>query len=209
MSDEIAKLLDLADGLYREGKFVQAMEIYQKLAQQNVATAQEKLGRGYIYGEGVEVDFNLSEEWLKKSSSRGIGKATYLLAMLYDPHSIWDDYRIESKRSRSEAVAKEKYEEAFKAFTKSAINGDAESMYLLAQCYQCGIGVNRDEEEFYKWSKQAFDNGFAFAANELLSLHLNMNGGRYDLEKAKFYFLEAKKKGVLCVEYPKEFESYL
>lgn len=200
-------LLSCADRLHDEGKYSESLKIYRKLALRGIEEAQFRLGNAYIFAEGVECNLASALKWLSESAQKGLGKAIYLQAKLYDPNNIWNNNEIEEKIEESEKIAKEKYKQAFDALTKNSNEGDAEAMYLLAQCYQCGNGVAKSEEAFFEWNRKAFEHGFSFAANELLSIHLNKDGPEYNLSKAKYYFDDAKSKGVLCVVYPKEFDQ--
>ncbi len=65
--------------------FRNAMWNFLSAALKGHRDAQYKLGIGYLHGElGLERNFTLAEQWLKKSAAQGHSQANYMLAHLHD-----------------------------------------------------------------------------------------------------------------------------
>jgi TPR repeat protein len=71
-----AKLFEMADELYEQGKFKKAVKYYHKAADQGDADAQNNLGRMYLLGLGVPQDKQEAVKYFK------LAAATKLIASL-------------------------------------------------------------------------------------------------------------------------------
>ena len=100
-----------------------------KLASNGNARAQYKLGSMYEYGTGVDLDIEKAKHWYGLSSTAGVKSANDRLTYLsvkergYDPakNSVWLD-----------------------GVKKSANKSNGDAMFLLAQLYREGFGVDKD-----------------------------------------------------------------
>lgn len=93
--------------------------------------------------------------FLKEAALKGSAEAEKMLGILYmsgqyEPHP-----------SRDMKLAIHYYENA-------AEKGDVEAMYWLGQCYEMGLGVDKDEETAASWKQKAVDGGFVPAKEEEL-----------------------------------------
>ncbi len=100
-----------------------------KLASNGNARAQYKLGSMYESGTGVDLDIEKAKHWYGLSSTAGVKSANDRLTYLsvkergYDPakNSVWLD-----------------------GVKKSANKSNGDAMFLLAQLYREGFGVDKD-----------------------------------------------------------------
>ena len=74
----------LEDGLdaYRLGEWDKAFAVLQPLAQAGNPAAQEKIGRLYQRGKGVERDYALAAQWYRRAADQGESQAQTRLAMM-------------------------------------------------------------------------------------------------------------------------------
>ena len=63
--------------------YKKAFELYEKSAQQGLASSQNKLGSMYRYGKGVEVNHAKATEWYWKAYEQGNEEAHYQLGTIY------------------------------------------------------------------------------------------------------------------------------
>ena len=67
-----------------EQNFKEAVQWYQKAADQGLASAQYSLGLAYYDGQGVQQDFKEAVTWYRKAANQGDAKAQYKLGVMYD-----------------------------------------------------------------------------------------------------------------------------
>ena len=84
-------------------------------------------GSCFLYGEGVQLDLSKALEYLQKSADKDYLKAADLLGRMYY-------YGLNVKTD---------YEIAFK-YLLSASEEFPECMYCLGECYENGLGTERD-----------------------------------------------------------------
>ena len=75
----------------------------------------------------------------------------------------------------------------YKLYTK-AKNGDAESQYQLALCYDEGNGIKEDKYEAFKWFKEAALRNHAKAQNALGICYENGDGCTVNLDEAMRWY---------------------
>ena len=108
----------------------EAQELH-KLAMQNDANAQFKLGQLYEEGRGVEEDHDKKGKWWHHAAKQGHIEAQRALANLCD--SVGD------------------YAEAAEWFCRLAWQGDIDAQYEIAVLYAQGKGVPENEQEACIW----------------------------------------------------------
>jgi hypothetical protein len=100
------------------------------------ADAQHSLGYQYSEGRGVAKDIVLATEWWRTSAMQGNARAQTTLALLY---------------TENDKGVKKNLVEAAKLFRMAARQSDPLSLQVLADCYQNGNGVVRDDIEAYAY----------------------------------------------------------
>ena len=85
-----------------------AAKWFRKAAEQGNTGAQFNLGICYLFGHGVEQDFEEAAKWFRKAAEQGNAEAQFNLGVCYEHgHGVEQDY-----------------EEAVKWFRKAAEQGD-------------------------------------------------------------------------------------
>jgi len=71
------------DAAYKRGDYATAFKLWQPLADQGNATAQNNIGVMYDLGRGVPQDYAEALRWYKLAAAQGDAKAQYNLAAYY------------------------------------------------------------------------------------------------------------------------------
>ncbi len=137
---------------YRDGQGVakdaaEAVNWFQKAADQNLAIAQYNLGVCYGAGQGVAKDDFEAVKWYRKAAEQNLAYAESNLGTCYE---------------HGNGVAKD-YEEAVKWYRKAAGQNYVIAEYDLAACYANGVGVEKDDVEAVKWYRKAAEQNYATA----------------------------------------------
>lgn len=127
----------------------------QKLASSGSATAQYKLATMYEMGDGVTADIEQAKHWYGLASDAGLKTAgqreTYLEVKErgFDKtkHSVWLDSVQQDAEVRK-----------------------AEAVFLLAQLYRQGLGVDKDLNKSLELFKQVTILGNANAENQIVAI---------------------------------------
>lgn len=134
----------------RNGKtqdYEEAVNWYNKAAEQGHAAALYSLGYCYENGEGVDLDEGEAFEWYLKAAERGHLKSQAEVGRLF--------------------YMTDQYEEAVPWLLKAAERDDVDAQRLLGYCYEVGLGVDEDKNEAIKWYKRAAAQGDEQAIEEL------------------------------------------
>lgn len=105
--------------------------------------AQVKLGKAYMYGDGLSKNDELAAKWFRKAADQGDASAEDQLGNMY--------------RSGI-GVARDK-EEAVRWYMKASRHGSATGMFNLGTCFYNGDGVGSNEYTAYLWFLLAQDAG--------------------------------------------------
>jgi len=88
-----ASPLEDATAAYARGDYAAALKIYQPLAAQGNADAQNNLGMLYRDGQGVPQDYTQARQWYEKAAAQGLAQAKSNLGVLYrNGQSVPQDY---------------------------------------------------------------------------------------------------------------------
>lgn len=117
----------------------QAIELYRKAADQGLTAAQTQLGICYFEGIGVEKDYDEAVRLFN------------LAAKQNDP----DAYLMLSRYFNFEQDHDKIFENAKKAADLHSAMGE----FGLAECYQLGIGVKKDDSQADYWYEKAAKKG--------------------------------------------------
>ena len=99
--------------------------------------AQFLLGWRYLYGWGVENDFNKAVSWFEKAAKAGNGDALHETGIL-------DETAADTIRGPAQ---NELYERAFAAYKAAVDTGNAAAMASLANLYEEGHGTPENEDQ--------------------------------------------------------------
>ena len=137
---EKKKAVEAAVKVYRQGKFKQAMKMFEPLAKRSSARAQFYMGLMYGRGEGVLKDPKKSAEWMFKSAKRNYSFAQFLVGNFY--------------RTGTGGVAKND-KQAVYWYQKSAKQGHRAALHYLGLANYYGRGVLKDEQRGLDFIRQA------------------------------------------------------
>lgn len=164
------------------GQTVQLDEVPIK-QEGTVMTLEEmyQLGKAYLFGleEGVEQDVEKARDLFEEASNKGYGKATSMIAEMYD----------------SKVYGKENVKESFKWYRKAALQGDAEGMYYTGMMYLTGRYVGKDTKNGLKWINKVAETTEKDADVWIGSIYQYPEFGVFDTKKAIEYYNKAIKKG--------------
>lgn len=171
-----------ADALCKDKKLEEAVQWYEKAAKQGLAVAQTHLVQHYIYGAGVDTDYEVAKQWCEKAVDQEYCVAQYFMAEYFirDREEQYKLYRKAAEQGYDEAqnavgrfleegwggVAKNEAE-AIEWFRKAAEQGFCVAQYNLAVCLENGEGCREDKAEAVEWYRKAAEQGHPEAQNNL------------------------------------------
>ncbi|MGJ8642341.1 MAG: hypothetical protein ACSHX9_02945 [Luteolibacter sp.] len=115
-----------------------AIEWWQKAAEAEPPSTDAMTNLGVIYSTGIEIDKDLekAEKWLQQAVDLGAPEAMAVLGITYYT-----------------GVIKGKEADSFPLFLKAAEAGSLRAMYGLVNCYQNGIGTEKNPAEAERWKR--------------------------------------------------------
>ena len=143
-----------------------AVKWYRKSADQRFPEAQHRLGRMYAHGHGVPEDDAKAVEWLTRAAKQEDAEVQYRLGHMYymgdglprDGREAGKWYRKAAEKGHAEAQyewGRMKYwgnaEEAVEWYRKAAKQGSSGAQLHLAEMYEKGKGVRKNNIEAYAW----------------------------------------------------------
>ena len=150
----------LAEGKGTDQDLIEAAQWYQRAAAKGFPLAQFRLGTLYERGMGVKADPQRAQVWYERAAVQGNVKAMHNLAVLLASRSPKPDYKS-----------------AARWFTAAADYGLGDSQFNLAVLYENGMGVEKDQQQAYKWLVLAAKSGDKDAAARRDSLKAKLSSG--------------------------------
>jgi TPR repeat protein len=145
----LASCYDLGMHVKPDGK--ESIRLLTAAANHSYAPAEYELGRIYLYGRGVNIDYAQALIWERKAAEQGDSRAQRDLAFMYE---------------RGFGIAADPAQAA-EWNRKAAMQGNAEAQFLLARRLDEGAGVSKDSEEARKWYAKAAEQEQPAAQLEL------------------------------------------
>ena len=142
----------------------------QKLATNGNSRAQYKLGTMYECGTGIELDIEKAKHWYGLAAAAGVKAAADRMTYLTIKEQGYD-------QAKNLAWLKEVKEQAGRS------NGD--SMFLLAQLYREGFGVNKDLNKALEILDQVSLLGAADVDDEIAMIQAEVEAGNKAKQLAK------------------------
>ncbi len=138
-------------------------------ANKNDPLAQYVVGMMYKRGKGVKVSQAQALKWLTRSADGGYDAAQLKLG----------------KMISAGTSSAPNYAAAFELFTKAANQNNSEAQFLLALCYQNGLGTKQDITTALNWYHKAIQNGLdapniASNASDKQNQHIAKNEPGYE-----------------------------
>ncbi|MBP5569894.1 MAG: SEL1-like repeat protein [Prevotella sp.] len=177
--------LKKAEGLYDKKEYSQAVEIFQRLANQGNTEAQYYLAKCYDNGWGISQDYQKSFYWNERAANQGNGKAQNNLGVCY----------------RQGVGVEKDLQKAVYWYEKAANQGIAVAQNNLASCYYNGVGVEKDLQKAVFWFEKAGNQGIAVAQNNLANCYYNGEGVEKDLQKSFYWWEKSANQGNAKAQY--------
>jgi len=172
---------DNANGFY-QSRCPDGLELWQKLADANNATAQALLSGCYLYGQAVPEDKALAAQWLRKAADQGLARAQAELAELY---------KLGQGVTANPVLALQWYR-------KAADQGLAGAQFNVGQMYASGSGgVTVNDREALEWFRKAAEQGYAPAQTSVGLAYEQGKGTAPDRPKSLEWLQKAAGQGDL------------
>lgn len=163
--------LEDAGAAYQRGDYAAAARIYQALAAQGDANAQNSLGVMFLNGQGAKRDYSEALKWFRRAAALGSPAAQFNLGEMYfrgrgvEPDLLfaarWYSRAAEQGHAQAQFTLAALYligagvranpQKAAYWFERAAAQGHAESQQELGKMYGAGRGVPRNPVSAYKW----------------------------------------------------------
>lgn len=148
---------DEASRLYQAGKYREAFDRYQDLAERGSAKAQLVLAGMLADGTGTTCNLAESESWYKRAAEAGLPEAQYRLGYVY--------------------YQRKDYSDALNCYQKAASQGYLPALWRLAWLYREGKGVTANNAKAYELFDEAAKRGHVFAKRDLALMLLRGHKG--------------------------------
>lgn len=149
----------------------QAVELYRKAADQGLAAAQTQLGICYFEGIGVEKDYDEAVRLFNLAANQNDPDAYFMLSRYFN--------------------FEQDHDKIFEKAKKSADLHSAMGEFGLAECYQLGIGVKKDDSQADYWYEKAAEKGLMPAQVVFADRFFSNN----NYAKALYWFEKAADQG--------------
>jgi len=171
----------LADGrnAFQSGRYQEAAQIWQGLANQGDADAQYAMGTLYESGLGVQRDLGQARRWYQMAAVQGLPAAQNNLARML---------------SLGEGVPKDQAR-AITLWRDAAKRGNAQAQYNLGFAYYNGDGLPKDSASAVSWFESAASQGLPQAQYALGEMTLNGVGVTANRRAAGRWFQLAAASG--------------
>ncbi len=136
---------------YEVGRFTEALEKLEKLAQKGDARAQYEVALMYLQGIGTPVDPTRGGQWMMAAANNG--NATAMV-------EIGGRFETGMNAEKNPILA-------FTWFRRAAATGDPIGMYKLAMLYESGEGIPADLPRAYAWYRLSKNAAGKLAANRV------------------------------------------
>lgn len=138
------------------------------------------LGLFYLYGRGVEQNYQTAFEYFSFAAKHDVGSAYFHLGIMHKNGVI---------------TGKNDFIQAFEAFASGASLGDLPSQIFLASAYETGEGVEINYEKALKWHLAASAQGDDTEQRKVCDYYQNGWGTEIDYEKSFEYCKRALLNG--------------
>jgi TPR repeat protein len=141
----------LAVFLYEQGNYMQALPLFQSLANQGYAEPQNYLGSMYYNGNGVNQDFTQAVYWYQKAAEQGSFNAQVSMGWFYMSGlgNLPKDYKLAAYWN-----------------TLGTNNGHPEGANNLGWQYEHGLGVAQDLNKAVELYQYAINKGIELGVQQ-------------------------------------------
>ncbi len=216
-SAQLAKASVALGFLYEtvDDDYEQALQAYQKAANQGDVYGTYDLALMYEYGKGIPVDYQQAKALFTAASNKGFSEAMNQLATLYfyglgqernnQMALMW--YKKAASLGNGNALytlgllsetgvaTKLDFQDALKYYQKASNQGNEKAMLALARMYHYGLGVNRDQKRSAELYQKLVDRQNAYAQYQLGTYYLEGTAGERIPDKGKQLLEQASQNG--------------
>ena len=163
-------------GLGVDQDYGQALDWYERSANQNLHRAQHNLARLYKNlhrSDGAFPNYEKAKEWYEKAAKGGYIAAQIDLAHFY---------------IAGHDQAEPDYKSAVVWLQKAADSGSANAQVELGKLFEHGQGVEKSPKIAFDLYKKAADQDFSYAYSFLADMYLSGSGVEKSIEEAKRYY---------------------
>ena len=173
---------DLLVGMtsYELHNFSAAYQNLKPFADKHEPIAMYLMGCMYLYGLGVEKNFNQAVFWIERSAEIGYHRAQLTLGYFYDV---------------GEVGFKRDISKAFYWYSKAAQNDNAVAQRNIAVMLRTGEGSEQDLSKSIYWLKRSAKQGYRKAEADLGFMYLKGQGIKINPILAFEWFYRAGKHG--------------
>ena len=204
-----------ADALCKDKKLEEAVQWYEKAAKQGFAPAQTHLVQHYIYGAGVDTDYEVAKQWCEKAVAQDYYVAQYFMAEYFirDRKEQYKLYRKAAEQGYDEAQnavgrfleegwggIEKSEEEAVEWYRRAANNNHSAAQYNLANCLFVGRGCDVDQAEAAEWYRKSAEQGIAVAQKEYGNCLFYGKGCNQNKEEAVKWYRKASEQGFVLAQ---------
>ena len=129
----------LARAFDKNKQYVQALRLYQPIAEQGYAPAQSNLGTMYGSGKGVQQSNKNAIQWYQRAANQGYAIGQNNLATHY----------------QNGTGVQQDFKKASELYKKSADQGYYQAQYNLGSAYFYGKGVHQSYPKAVEWYERA------------------------------------------------------
>ncbi|MBR5130508.1 MAG: sel1 repeat family protein [Alphaproteobacteria bacterium] len=177
---------------YEAGQYVQALEEFTYLADEQDATALYYMGQMYENGQGVEKDTKKATEYYQRADVLGNQQASVVLAK-----TVFYDDTIENNK-----------EIGLEYLKKVAYNGNTDALYELGEIYHEGKGVDKDYSYAFGYYLMAAMKGEKRSQHKLALAYIYGRGTPQDFENGVKWLARSANQGyVLAQKQLADFQS--
>jgi len=136
---------------YEVGRFTEALEILERLADQGDSRSQYEVALMYLQGIGTKVDPLRGGQWMLAAANNG--NATAMVEI--------------GGRFENGVNAEKNTILAFTWYRRAALTGDSIGCYKSAMMYEVGSGIPQDLPRAYAWYRMASSTAGKIAAQRV------------------------------------------
>ena len=173
--------------LWEEGFHEEAASLFLEEAEKGDYQAMAEAGACYWYGNGLEQNLDLAEEWLLKSAQGGnitgmFEYSEFLKAVYNNYYAAYTWYEAAAYAGEPEGMnrtglcyfrgegVEQDYYAAFSWFLSAGQRNHLWGMYNTGYCYENGIGIMADYNQALNWYGMAADAGLKEAEEAFSAL---------------------------------------
>lgn len=164
-----------AGELFEQGRFAEAVAIWEELAKTGDPEAQFNLSIMYAEGRGIEPDSAKAEYW--------------------NDRALKSDYPPAQHNHALTLLAQKKEKDAIALLEDSARSDFAPSQYTLGKLYSYGLGVPEDPARAFEFIRLAAHSGMAAAQYNLGKSYRDGYGTAADIDASFTWFERAAQQG--------------